>query len=130
MHYTTHGNKPYDLATEHGRAQSYAHGEYGAFLVRTIEQSLENTQEQDGEIIANLVEAVGATVDWSAVQGEELSEQLVQFQKELGCRDAEVFLPICAAYEEERKRVEEVVKELKDLVNKICKICKVEESAL
>lgn len=53
-------NMPYNLTTKHGRAQSYAHGEQGAFIVREVEKALE---EQSSKLATEVDQLVSKEID-------------------------------------------------------------------
>ena len=109
-------NIPYNLTTEHGRAQSYAHGEQGAFLVTEVEKALD---EQKAKIAYNVDAAIAtefAQLNPTDSSSDNLLEELTVFRSSLGIRDANAFKPLLIAYSEERQALLQNLELLKTLV--------------
>jgi uncharacterized protein YbgA (DUF1722 family) len=112
-------NQPYDLTTEHGRAQARAHSAHGAMLASEVETSLLNQLEKLGLEIEQLTDKVLAELNTEAVASAVLLEQLATFQSELGVRDKEAFGPILEAYRDERTIVCLDMQRLVKLIKKV-----------
>ena len=112
-------NQPYDLTTEHGRAQAHAHSAHGAMLAAEVETSMLTQLEELGSEIEQLSDKVLADLNTEAVASAELLEQLATFQSELGVRDKEAFAPILESYNNERTIVRLDMQRLVKLIKKI-----------
>lgn len=95
-------HRPYDLTTPHGRAQSYAHGKHGAFLVSIIEQALEEQavtlrKEFQKELEKEISDCVKQlSEDWQ--KPHSFSMAFENFRQELGKRDKLAFEPLVDEY--------------------------------
>ncbi len=101
-------NRPYDLTTSHGRAQSTAHSAHGAFLANVVEQAIEDALNKDA-----LAEQIGEMIidEWNGLNpvdhtDRELLDEFKVFHAELGVRDAEQFKPLLKALEERHSALE------------------------
>jgi hypothetical protein len=120
-------NQPYDLTTEHGRAQARAHSAHGAMLVAEVETSMLTQLEELGSEIEQLTDKVLADLNTEAVASAELLEQLATFQSELGVRDKEAFAPILESYNDERTVIRLDMQRLIKLIKKIRVVLEIEE---
>lgn len=120
----TPAHQPYDLTTEHGRAQSFAYSAHGAMLAEAVETSLQAQTDELCDQVETLVdkELARLTEAENSLHGE-----LAIFLSELGKRDAAEFRPLLTAYGEERQILDENIVILKQLVEQLKKLVGVEE---
>lgn len=102
MHHVT-SNQPYDLTTEHGRAQSHAHSAHGAFLVAQIEKCLNEHERASLLEIREEVCKVLSNLDPTNTASDNLLGELRVFESELGSRDRAAFHPLVNAYSEQQQ---------------------------
>lgn len=122
-------NAPYSLATEHGRAQSYAHSTHGAFLTASVETAMLTHAEEISEELCTLMTKGMANVNINCATDHTLFQQLTEFNNELGVRDKEEFTPLVLAYAEEHKEVIENFQRLMKLIREIQTMFGVNEEA-
>lgn len=119
MPHRTSPNAPYNLTTEHGRAQSFAHSAQGAFLAANVESAMLSEMEEVCSDLENLIDKEMAKLNPDCIVNADLLTEFSQFQGELGVRDREVFSPMLAAYIEERAAVRVDMQVLTKLVQQI-----------
>ena len=112
-------NMPYNLTTEHGRAQSYAHSEQGAFLVGEVERALEEQEARTAKAVELSIDKELANLNPIDSASDNLLQEFSIFQQELGKRDAKEFAVLLAAYSEERQVLHGNIALLTALVNEI-----------
>lgn len=127
MPHRNNQNAPYNLTTEHGRAQSAAHSTHGAFLAGVVETALDQQAEKTATDLETLLDKAMAVLTPSCITSDELMVQLANFQAELGVRDKEEFGPIVQAYIEERVAVRADMQHLVNLVSSVRKLFNLEE---
>lgn len=120
-------NQPYDLTTEHGRAQAHAHSAHGAMLAAEVEASMLTQLEELGSEIEELSDKVLSELNAEAVASAAVLEQLATFQSELGVRDKEAFAPILESYNDERTVVRLDMQRLIKLIKKIRVVLEIDE---
>lgn len=113
-----HPNRPYSLATEHGRSQSIAHSAHGAYLADTIEQCVQEELGALAEKIEQLIEKEMAHLN-PVPEENDLHAELSIFQSELGKRDSKEFQPLLNAYSEEWTFMQGNIALLKKLLEEI-----------
>ena len=96
-------NVPYNLLTEHGRAQSYAYSPQGASLASMVESSMLTTLEEVSEDLDKLIHTAMLQVATNSRADADLEIRLEAFRSELGVRDEPVFELLLADYKAERK---------------------------
>jgi uncharacterized protein YbgA (DUF1722 family) len=112
-------NQPYDLTTEHGRAQSFAHSPYGAMLAEIMEQNIETARE---ELATSVDEAITKQLEGLNnlnLDDKILTQNLWIFHSELGARDKNAFAKLVREYEEERAHLVADINTLLELVNQV-----------
>lgn len=112
-------NMPYNLTTEHGRAQSYAHGEQGAFLVGEVEKALTEQETKTADAVEAAIDKELNNLNPIDSANDNLLAEFSIFQSELGKRDAKEFAVLLAAYSEERQALHGNIALLTGLVNQI-----------
>lgn len=120
-------NQPYDLTTEHGRAQAHAHSAHGAMLAAEVETSMLTQLEELGSEIEQLSDKVLAELNSESIASAALLEQFATFQTELGVRDKEAFQPLFEAYNEERTIARVDMQRLVKLIKKIRVVLEIDE---
>lgn len=112
-------NTPYNLTTEHGRAQSYAHGEQGAFLATEVEKALTEQEAKTANKVEAAIDKELNNLNPIDSASDNLLAEFSIFQSELGKRDAKEFAILLAAYSEERQVLHGNIVLLTALVNQI-----------
>lgn len=114
-------HQPYDLTTEHGRAQSFAHGKWAATIAEKVDVALaENSAKVKFELHA-LIESDLVHISEDFIKDHNVENNLLEFAGELGKRDQEVFKPITETYLAQREESVKQFKLLMQLVEKIKK---------
>jgi superoxide dismutase len=120
-------NKPYSLATEHGRAQSIAHSAHGAFLADAVDKCLQDASKLLAEKIDTLIEKEFSALNPVNGSSGDLHAELSIFSQELGIRDHKEFQPLLVAYGEERTSLQGNIDILKNLIEQIKAMIGIEE---
>ena len=114
-----HKNAPYNLLTEHGRAQSYAHSRQGAHIVDALEVAIQTTREELSEELEKLIDKSMADVATDSRADSDLLNRLTLFRSELGTRDEPVFKLLLEDYKTERdfrnENLDKVLKLVSDI---------------
>lgn len=105
MPYMPAPNKPFELTTEHGRAQAHAHSEYGDMLASTVEHALQEQTDEVCDRVEALVEKEIEQLNKVDVEDQTLTQNLWLFHSELGVRDKNAFAKLVQAYETERAQL-------------------------
>lgn len=102
-------NTPYNLTTEHGRSQSFAHGPWGAFLTKNVEQALQDQHEKFAFAVHNAVTAAVEKLSAETLAEFALRRHFEEFLEDLGKHDKERFAVLLRSYRQERKLFEEQI---------------------
>lgn len=98
-------NKPFDLTTEHGRAQSHAHSPHGAFLVAVVEYCLQEQTDELCDRVETYIEKELEQLNEVELEDQSLTQNLWLLHSELGVRDKKPLSALIRAYEDERSKL-------------------------
>lgn len=118
MHHQT-TNAPYNLTTEHGRAQSHAHSAQGAFLAQQIETGVNNVLNGLCEEVLELIFKEKEKLSPEVLTEFQLDQHFHIFHNELGVRDRAVFNSLLTGYRDERQLLVQQIQILADIVRTI-----------
>lgn len=105
MPYMLAPNKPFDLTTEHGRAQSYAYSSHGAFLVAVVEYCLQEQTDEVCDRVETYIEKELEQLNDVELKDQSLTQNLWLLHNELGVRDKKPLAALIRAYEDERSKL-------------------------